>query len=97
MCLLHFSLYHWNYQSTDSGISLNIFIYLRNILQYNTDINATLGKPGRTIKNEQSRDTEIIGYTRHRTKTNTTQHKNENIEQHGPHQNQLVNPDAREW
>ena len=70
MCLLHFSLYHWNYQSTDSGISLNIFIHLRNRLQYNTDINATLGKPGRTIKNEQSRDTEISGHTRHRTKTN---------------------------
>jgi hypothetical protein len=31
MCLLHFSLYHWNYQSTDSGISLNIFIHFSSL------------------------------------------------------------------
>ena len=35
----------------------------------------------RTIKNGQSRDTGNIGHTRHRTKTNKTQHNTENIKQ----------------
>ena len=42
------------------------------------------------MKNEQSRETGNIGYTRHRTKTNKyKKHNAENWkdEQHGPHQN----------
>ena len=37
-----------------------------------------LEKTERTLKNEQSRDTCNIGYTRHRTKIRKTQHNTEN-------------------
>ena len=48
-----------------------------------------LEKTEGAIENGQSRDTGNIGYTIHRTKTNTTQkHNTENLkdEQHGPNQ-----------